>query len=134
MTHVEEHVVVTDVQLVPADPPEERELTVDQLRPSLPLQIHQDPSAALDQDVSLAATAGARPLYNVGQSVDISQQHSPLPLDILLQHVQQPTHHRAVRLHGILRKSIFSRSCLKKGLSAKLSSPWTITTNSYLCA
>ena len=113
MTHVEEHVVVTDIQLVAADPPEERELTVDQLRPSLPVQIHQDPPAALDQDVSLAGTAAARPLYNVGQSVDISQQHPPLPLDIVLHHVQQPTHHRAVRLHGILGKSIFSRSCLK---------------------
>ena len=103
---------MTHVQLVSTDPLEERELTVDQVRPALPVQVHQHRPAALDQDESLAATAGARPLYNVGQSVDISQQHSSLPLDILLHHVEQPSHHRAVRLHGILGKSIFGRSCL----------------------
>lgn len=124
---------MTDVQLVPTDSPQQRELTVQQLRPPPPVEIHQHRPAALDQDVSLAGRAAARPLYDVGQSVEVGEQDPASPLDVLLHHLHQPTHHRAVRLHGILRKSIFSRSCLKKWLSAKLSSPWIITTNSYLC-
>ena len=122
-----------NVQLTPDESLEERELPLRQLGPPPPVQIDQHGPAALYQDGSLAGTAAPCPLYDVGQSVDVRWQHPAIPLDVVLQHLQQASRHRAVGLNGILGKPIFrrGRGCLKNLVLTK-SSPNSVTLMTYI--